>query len=162
MLIKYYFILFWFALISRNVVFAWETCCTLCNNQMVCNGQVCGGLFQACGSVYPDELNNCEFYWSCQTSTWRIVVFVVSLVVGVGGFLSCIYIGFRWLSYRKFTTRTRPTIPYQTPIPRPPLSHGVPTSPPYWNYPTRSYLYSTNTVPGTTYYEPSAPPPSAS
>ncbi|EME28226.1 hypothetical protein Gasu2_52090 [Galdieria sulphuraria] len=156
---KYPYILFWFVLLSRNCVFAWETCCTLCNNELVCNGQVCGGLFQACGAVYPGSPNNnCDFNWSCETSTWRIVVFVVCIIVGIGGFLICIYIGFRWLSYHKFSRGTRPANPYQIPVQRPAVAQGIPTS--SWNYPTRSYLNSTNTLPGTTYYEPSAPPPS--
>lgn len=131
-------------MLTKSLVFAWETCCTSCGNQVICDGQVCGGLFQACGAVTGGP-GNCEFQWSCQTSAWRIAVFVISLVIGIGAFLICIYTGFRWLSYRKFTTNYA-----SRPVQQPTV---VPI-----NIAGSHYVYATKPVRGT-FLEPSAPPP---
>lgn len=136
--------------IFSNYVFAWETCCTVCNGQLLCNGQACSGLFQACGAVFPAGPGSCNFQWTCQTSTWRIVVFVICLIIGIGGFLICMYTGFRWLSYRKLT-RTGNSLGQQ----RTPFVVGAASAPPrpyIQSYP-RSYFYPTKVL-----YEPSAPP----
>eukprot|EP00871_Galdieria_phlegrea_P002539 jgi/Galph1/3286/GphlegSOOS_G1997.1 len=150
----------WFSVIFLyDFALAWETCCTNCNGGLVCNGQSCSGVFQACANVLPGPTGSCQFQWQCKTSAWRIAVFVIALIIGIGAILIGTYLVFRWISYRKLSRYPKPHVVTNVSSTQPHAYYpyyyapnsSVPTVSSYSSSLTPTYHYS---------YVPSAPPPS--